>query len=528
MKKIWINMRRWLLMIAAIILWSNISAAMSFALTCQSLPAGHSLDLLTQNDNSQSKISCADALKNAPAIKVGTREAEVLNLLGEPGKRDKGVWSYSFWNCSTPPQVGEQKVIGLGLIFKEGVVTKIEYATVDATGPAPRAPAKPKQQSQQDFRIASNKGYVKVPFELYWDGILVQTRINNSQPIWLALDTGANLNIVNQRIFDHLALNSKGAMNLLGGGGIAKGQFADNVTISLPGVEAYKQPVASAPLDAMSMVGRDVEGLIGTPFLKNFVVEIDYAHQTLTFYDPKVYNLANEPNAVTMEGRGGWPYVEVELSINGHDTITDKFMIDTGSNRIFHLNRPFAEAHHVLALLPKNDTAEAVGEGIGGRTKFTEARINSIRIGKYTINRPVVSISQDTEGFGAGNDAGVIGAEILRRFTVTLDYSTSRMLLVPNAYFNEPYEVDMSGLELVTKPGDFKAIVIKSVLANYPAAEAGLREGDEIISINGHPIAEFNLDKLVRMFKEAGKQYHLTIKRGTEIIKADLNLRRAV
>ena len=34
---------------------------------------------------------------------------------------------------------------------------------------------------------------------------------------------------------------------------------------------------------------------------------------------------------------------------------------------------------------------------------------------------------------------------------------------------NEPYdEVDMSGLELVTKPDDSKAIVIKSVLAEYP------------------------------------------------------------
>ena len=384
------------------------------------------------------------------------------------------------------------------------------------------------QPNQPDFHIASDKGYAQVPFDLYWDGILVQFRINNSRPIWLALDTGVNLNIINQRVFDQLGLKSVGAANLIGGGGTAKGQFADNATISLPGVETYKQPLASAPLDAMRLSGRDVEGLIGTPFLKNFVVVIDYARQTLTFYDPKVYNLANEPDAVTMEGRNGWPYMEAELSINGHDTITDKFMIDTGSNRIFHINRPFAEAHHVLALLPKNDRAEGLGEGIGGRTKFIEARINSIRIGKYTINRPVVSISQDIEGIGAGTDAGIIGAEILRRFTVTLDYSTSRMLLVPNAHFNEPYEVDMSGLELVTKPDDFKAIVIKSVLANYPAAEAGLREGDEIISINGHPIGEFNLAQLVRMFKQEGKQYLLRVRRGDQVIRARLKMRRAV
>lgn len=383
-------------------------------------------------------------------------------------------------------------------------------------------------QSQPAFRITNGKGSVKVPFDFYWDGILLQFRINGSRPIWLALDTGANLNILNQRVFDQLKLNAKGPLNLIGGGGTAQGQFADNLTISLPGIEVYKQPIASAQLDPMRLIGHDVEGLVGTPFLMNFTVEIDYVRKTVTFYDPKVYNLANEPDAIEMEGRRGFPFVEVELSLNGRDTVKDKFMLDTGSNRIFHINRPFAEAHKILEQLPPGDTAEGVGEGIGGRVKFTEARIHSIRIGKYTLNRPVVSISQDTTGFGAGSDAGVIGDEIFRRFTVVLDYSTSRMLLKPNAHFDEPYEIDMSGLELVTKPDDFKAIVIKSVLEKYPAAEAGLEAGDEILSINGRPAARFNLDVLTRMFKQAGKEYLLTVRRGNKTIRTRLKLRRMV
>jgi len=363
---------------------------------------------------------------------------------------------------------------------------------------------------------------------LYWDGILLQARINNSPPVWLALDTGANINIINQRVFDRLALLPTGGANLIGGGGTTKGEFAENATISLPGVEAYKQPIASVPLDAMSLVRREVVGLIGTPFLMNFVVEIDYEHKVLTFHDPKAYNLADEPDAIPMEGRGGWPYVEAEISLNGRDKVADKFMLDTGSNRIFHINRSFAEAHKILGLLPKGSTAEGVGEGIGGRVKFTEARVHSIRIGKYTMSRPVVSISQDTEGFGAGPSAGVVGGEMLRRFTLVLDYSTSRMLLKPNAHFNEPYEVDMSGLELMTKPDDFKAIMIKSVLANYPAAKAGLREGEEIVSINGRPASEYNLDILTKMFKRNGKEYLLTVRRGSSLMKVRMKTRRAV
>ncbi len=214
--------------------------------------------------------------------------------------------------------------------------------------------------------------------------------------------------------------------------------------------------------------------------------------------------------------------------MNGKNTITDKFMVDTGSNRIFQINRPFAEAHKLLAMLPRDDTVEGVGEGIGGRTNFLEARIDSIRLGQYTINRPVVSISQDSQGFGASADAGLIGAEILRRFTVILDYPSSRMLLKPNVHFNEPYEIDMSGLELVAKADNLKAIVVKSVMPNSPGIEAGLREGDEIVSINGHPASEFTLDKVTQMFKQPGKQYLIDIKRANKAMRVTLKTRRRI
>jgi hypothetical protein len=324
-------------------------------------------------------------------------------------------------------------------------------------------------------------------------------------------------------------LNTKGATTLTGGGGTTEGQFAENATMSLPDVQAYKQLIASAPLDDMpAYFGRDVQGLIGTPFLKNFVIEIDYASKTLTFYDPKVYNLSSEREAIEMQNRNGFPFVPVELSLNGRDRFTDWFEIDTGSNRIFQINRPFAEAHQLLTTLAKSNQVEGGGQGIGGKVKFIEARIHSLRLGHYTISNPVVSISQDSAGFGAGTDAGVIGGEVLRRFTVILDYQSKRMLLKPNAHFKEPYEIDMSGLELVTKPDDFQVIQVKNVRAHSPAAEAGLQEGDTLVAIDGRPAANFDLNKLTGMFKQAGKKYLLTIRRGDKVIRAQLMMRRAV
>jgi hypothetical protein len=300
-------------------------------------------------------------------------------------------------------------------------------------------------------------------------------------------------------------------------------------TISLPKVVAYRQPIVSAPLEALpAFFGRDVQGLIGTPFLKNFVIEIDYAAKTLTFYDPKVYNLSREREAIEMQDRNGFPFVPVELSLNGRDSFTDWFEIDTGSNRIFQTNRPFAEAHQILMALPKSNQVESVGEGIGGKVKFIEARIRSLRLGRYTISNPVVSISQDSAGFGAGTDAGVIGGEVLRRFTIILDYQSNRIWLKPNAHFKKPYEIDMSGLELKTKPDDFKVIQITSALDHSPAVAVGLHEGDTIVAIDGHSATEFDLAKLASMFKQSGKEYLLTIKRGEKVIKVMLKMKKSI
>jgi len=55
------------------------------------------------------------------------------------------------------------------------------------------------QKAGRDYRVDSKQGYVKVPFELYDNNLLVQFRINNSAPIWCLFDTGAGVNILNEK-----------------------------------------------------------------------------------------------------------------------------------------------------------------------------------------------------------------------------------------------------------------------------------------------------------------------------------------
>jgi C-terminal processing protease CtpA/Prc len=66
------------------------------------------------------------------------------------------------------------------------------------------------------------------------------------------------------------------------------------------------------------------------------------------------------------------------------------------------------------------------------------------------------------------------------------------------------------------------------VLANSPAAEAGLREEDKLTGINGLPVTKFSLEQIRQMLKQEGKEYVLTLKRGPQTLRVKLKMRRLI
>jgi C-terminal processing protease CtpA/Prc len=86
----------------------------------------------------------------------------------------------------------------------------------------------------------------------------------------------------------------------------------------------------------------------------------------------------------------------------------------------------------------------------------------------------------------------------------------------------------MSGIELAADGEDFKTLVVNEVAADSPAAEAGLKEEDELVTIDSRPVAEFGLDKIRQMFRQEGKEYLLGIKRGEQTLQVKIKLRRQI
>jgi C-terminal processing protease CtpA/Prc len=90
------------------------------------------------------------------------------------------------------------------------------------------------------------------------------------------------------------------------------------------------------------------------------------------------------------------------------------------------------------------------------------------------------------------------------------------MSLEPNRLYHNQFEVNCSGLELVTDDA-FQRVIIDHVYAGSPADEAGLKVGDEIVQISGANVSDFQLPQIRSTLCQDGQEIELLIDRENEL-----------
>ena len=86
----------------------------------------------------------------------------------------------------------------------------------------------------------------------------------------------------------------------------------------------------------------------------------------------------------------------------------------------------------------------------------------------------------------------------------------------------------MSGLFVTAEGADLRQFQVLRVIDGSPAAAAGIREGDEIVAVDGRPASELSLEALRNRFVEAGKQRELAVRRGAQTLQVRITLRKLV
>lgn len=361
-----------------------------------------------------------------------------------------------------------------------------------------------------------------IPFVFEDNSIVLQVRVNNSKPMKFFFDTGAGMSVLNVSKAADLNLKKAGTLNGNGVGGTIQGYLAKGASLSVSGVTVGNQPMAILPLD-FPCEAQDVAGIIGYDFINSFVVEIDYEAKTITLSDPSTYKYEGRGDLIPLTMTDNTPRVRAQISLPDGPSFEGLFEIDTGSDGVLTINSPFVRKHELLQSLKKQ--FDSTHRGLGGEAKTVDVRMGDFRLGRYVIPRPLVALSQDSEGsLASDTNAGPLGNEILRRFRIVIDYSRRRMMLEPNSHLSDPIEAGMSGIDFDTE--ECRPFKVTKVLEDSPAAEAGIKAGDEIVAIDGRPFKEIPSWEMEKLLSKNGAEYSLTLSRQGKTLVVKIKLRR--
>jgi hypothetical protein len=259
------------------------------------------------------------------------------------------------------------------------------------------------------------------------------------------------------------------------------------------------------------------------------VVKINFTESTLKLYKPDEFVYRKRyGQAIAFELDDQKPYVYTTTILNDSTRLNTRLILDTGAGHAVSLE----QGSHPSIQLPKPALRTQLGTGLNGTIRGYLGRIQSIQLNKFKLTQ-VISSFPDHDDVGAKvkirSRHGNLGNEILKRFTVIVDYSRSRLTLKPNALYRTPFEHDMCGVEIMAGGQNYNSFIISKVEPNSPAAEAGLKPRDEIIFINSYAASTLTMTKIDNLFHyKDGYRILLILRRNGQLIHSFVTLKRRI
>lgn len=309
--------------------------------------------------------------------------------------------------------------------------------------------------AQGGFNFEDNKSKIKIPFKLINNLIIIPLQVNGVDLNFL-LDTGVEETIlfsldeteaVNFAQIEKIKIKGFGIKEAFDGFKSvlnqvnAKNYIDKNHTVYL---------VLDQDINISSQIGVPVNGIIGYHFFKNNLVKIDYQNRKLIIFKDKTKQLNRIDkfySKVPLTFDGGKPYLISKISLENGNQLNAKLLIDTGNSDAIWL---FKEKNDSIKL-PSVSFEDYLGRGFSGDVFGNRGRIKSFEIATFEFLKPLVSFpnNEETQGVEKIQDRlGSVGSEIMKRFTVYFDYNGNSMYLKKNEDFNDPFNFNMSGIEI--------------------------------------------------------------------------------
>ena len=424
---------------------------------------------------------------------------------------------------------------------------------------------------QDGFRLPKGKKKDRISFNLVNNLAVIPVEINGKKLSFL-LDTGVNSTLLfSLDSSDSLQIKNATPVTIrgLGEGGDIEALKSNQNKLQVGAAvdnnhEIYV--IFDQNINFSPRMGVPVHGVLGFDFYKDFIVKTDYDSEIITIFDPNLYKPKRCRGCETFDITfvKNKPYIKNTVSAFGKEHEVT-LLIDSGaSDALWLFDEDFG-----ITDTPKNYFSDFLGLGLSGgvygkRSKVAEVSLGSFKFKDVNVAYPDSLSLRNLKVTGARN--GTLGSDILRRFTVIMDYPSRKITLKKNAFFKMPFHYNMSGI-IIEHSGmvPIKAVrsnnsesirldrnsdatgtvnidvnplftffltpkfVVAELRKESPADDAGIRVGDEVLSINGKPFYKWKLAEINSFFSsKIGRKVVMQILRNGIKMKKRFTLKKVL
>ena len=349
-----------------------------------------------------------------------------------------------------------------------------------------------------------------IDFEYFSDSQIFVPASVNGDPIKLLLDSGAGITVIDSAYAARLKLKPSGSLGVTGVVGQSTMQLTSNLHIRIGNLSLTH--ITAGMIDLSGVAAQEAHPMplvLGKEAFNQLVVDIDFQHHKIAFYDPSGYAGPHDATRVPL-GRHADART-VPISLEGAPPAP--FDFDLGNAGTLIVYPAYGDRAHLLDGRPQ--TLDML-VGVGGMTNEKLATLKTIEIaGTHMMDVPTAFPDAGDNAVNSDQTAGNVGLYVLSRFHVITDYPHDALWLTadPRAIV-EPFARNRAGLDLTPSPD---RLVVMLVRPGSPAERGGWKQDEEIIAIDGQKVdAKFSGSALSRWSEQpAGTDVALTLADGS-------------
>jgi hypothetical protein len=399
-------------------------------------------------------------------------------------------------------------------------------------------PLAPDNYGSAPFQFDTRKRKRAVlPLEVQRNLLIASFMVNGYGPFNFMLDTGVGSAIITDpSLATALGLHRGQPYRVVGAGGESIGLLAHEiygVRLSAGHIVAPNLRVLALSEDVLNLsgyVGVPIHGILGSELFRSFVVGVEPESHRLVLTAPSHYQAPGGRSwtSLPLTIIANKAYLDLPVQLSDSLELPLRVVLDTGAGHALSL-----EAGSTPQLkVPRKHLRSELGRGLTGFIQGSIGRVAGLKLGRYRLPGVLTSFPDSGEVHVRTPVPrnGNVGFELLKRFSLVIDYPHQRLLLRPNGQYGEPFEHDMSGVDIIAAGPDFRRYLLLHVVPGSPAELAGLRDNDELISINFVPVHTLSLTQLSRLFHSSDGRVLLLVlhREGKGLVTATLRLKRLI